>query len=257
MGVQTERSVVIFGIEIANLSSQEAIADIEKFIREWQGGAHSIFIVNAHTLNLAYGYPAYRDVISSAHVVLADGTGVRWAAQMRGVRLKDNLVGTDLIPKLFDGTADRGYRYFLLGADVETIKRAAEYSVAAYPGWDLAGFHHGYFGQDETAQLIEAINASRPHFLLVGMGQPKQEYWINAHLDELQVPVCVGVGGLFDHWGGNLKRAPPWVRRQGFEWLQLLLQQPYKWRRYILGNPKFVMRIVRELPRDRLQQRKG
>ena len=256
MGAQTEGSVVILGIQIANLSSQEAITDIEKIIREWDGRAHGIFIVNAHTLNLAHEYPAYRDVINSAHVVLADGTGARWAARMQGVRLKDNLVGTDLTPQLFNVTAGRGYRYFLLGADPEIIGRAAKYSADAYPGWDLAGFHHGYFGQDETAQIIEAINVSRPHLLLVGMGNPKQENWINAHLRELQVPVCIGVGGLFDHWGGNLKRAPLWVRRQGFEWLQLLLQQPHKWRRYILGNPKFVMRIVRELLWDRLQRRK-
>lgn len=99
--------------------------------------------------------------------------------------------------------------------------------------------------------MIEKINVARPDLLLVGMGNPRQEYWIHAHKAKLRVPVCIGVGGLFDHWAGNLKRAPLWVRRQGFEWLQILLQQPFKWRRYLVGNPKFLIRIVQQLPRDR------
>ena len=75
------------------------------------------------------------------------------------------------------------------------------------------------------------------------MGNPLQEQWIHDHRAALRVPVSIGVGGLFDHWGGNLRRAPLWVRRLGFEWLQILLQQPgRKWRRYLLGNPKFLAR---------------
>lgn len=84
-----------------------------------------------------------------------------------------------------------------------------------YPGWELAGFHHGYLSQDAVAAAIERINAARAHLLLVGMGNPLQELWIDRYRDRLQVPVSIGVGGLFDHWGGNLKRAPRWVRRHG------------------------------------------
>jgi N-acetylglucosaminyldiphosphoundecaprenol N-acetyl-beta-D-mannosaminyltransferase len=80
--------------------------------------------------------------------------------------------------------------------------------------------------------------------LLVGMGNPLQEQWIDRNLTRLHVPLCMGTGGLFDHWAGNIKRAPRWVRRLGCEWLQLLLQQPHKWRRYLLGNPAFLYRMA-------------
>ena len=172
-------------------------------------------------------------------------------SSVAGVRLKDNLVGTDLVPRLFEVTAGKNYRYYLLGAEADTIERATHTVSQQYPGWELAGFHHGYIAFKDTDEVIEKINVARPDLLLVGMGNPRQEYWIHAHKAKLRVPVCIGVGGLFDHWAGNLKRAPLWVRRQGFEWLQILLQQPFKWRRYLVGNPKFLIRIVQQLPRDR------
>lgn len=244
--------VSIFGVRITNLSRWEAVELLKGLIEEKQPyRAHSVFIVNAHTLNLAMDQGEYHSVLCSAYKVLGDGTGVRWAARLRGVRMKDNLVGTDLIPKLFEATAGRGYRYFLLGADENTVSRAARACSSAFPGWELAGFQHGYLSADDNRAVIEKVNAAQPHLLLVGMGNPKQEQWIHANQGALEVPVCIGVGGLFHHWAGDLKRAPAWVRKQGFEWLQLLLQQPHKWRRYLLGNPLFLMRIARETRSDR------
>lgn len=249
--MRSDLDISILGVRISNFSQAEAIALIEGLMLE-RCETRAIFIVNAHTLNLAAEDPQYREVLNSASEVLADGTGTRWAARLRGVRLKDNLVGTDLVPRLFEVTGGKHYRYFLLGAGADTIERAAHTVSRKYPGWDLAGFHHGYIAPKDTDELIEEINTAHPDLLLVGMGNPRQECWIHAHRATLRVPVCIGVGGLFDHWAGDLKRAPLWVRRQGLEWLQILLQQPHKWRRYLLGNPKFLLRIVQQLPRDRL-----
>jgi N-acetylglucosaminyldiphosphoundecaprenol N-acetyl-beta-D-mannosaminyltransferase len=241
------------GVTLANASMQEAIDVIEALVRAPDAASHGIYIVNAHALNLAAESESYRTALNAAHCVFGDGTGVRWAARVRGVQVKANLVGTDLVPELFRRTAGRGYRYYMLGADAATIERAAQTCARAFPGWSLAGFHHGYVNDDESAALaaIDRINAAGTHMLLVGMGNPLQELWIHRHLHRLRVPVSIGVGGLFDHWGGNLKRAPAWVRRRGIEWVQLLLQQPHKWRRYLLGNPKFVMRMLRSAAVER------
>jgi N-acetylglucosaminyldiphosphoundecaprenol N-acetyl-beta-D-mannosaminyltransferase len=185
--------------------------------------------------------------LNSAFRVFGDGTGVRWAARAQGIRLYDNLVGTDLVPEFFAATAGEGFRYFLLGATASTIQRAAATAENRFPGWELAGCHHGYVQEDSAAkEVIEQINASGADVLLVGMGNPLQEMWIHRHLNELRVPLAIGVGGLFDHWAGNIQRAPKWVRKLGYEWLQLLLQQPHKWRRYLLGNPKFVYRMLKD-----------
>lgn len=238
--------VSILGVRIANLSEHEAVNLIEGLLQTRAVCTRAIYIANAHTLNLASESRAYRDVLNGGYRVFADGRGARWAARIAGVRLKANLVGTDLVPALFQATAGRGYRYFLLGANSRTIERAAEACKRMHPGWIRAGFHHGYVSGDaETTALIDRINAERPHLLLVGMGNPLQEFWIHQHGHSLRVPVSIGVGGLFDHWAGNLKRAPQWVRDQGFEWFQILLQQPHKWRRYLIGNPKFLMRVLR------------
>jgi len=234
----------VLGVRIANLTQSEAIEQIESVVRSGDGASRGLYIVNAHTLNLAFEDRAYRSVLNGGYAVYGDGTGVRWAARARGVRMRDNLVGTDLVPALFERTAGREYRYFLLGSTEETIERAAAYAEQRFPGWNLAGYHHGYV-IDDSAAAIEKINEARPHVLLVGMGNPLQERWIHDHIHELRVPLAIGVGGLFDHWGGTLERAPLWVRRLGVEWLQILLQQPHKWRRYLVGNWKFLARVPR------------
>ena len=145
-------------------------------------------------------------------------------------------------------TAGRGYSYFLLGADAATIRVAADYACRAFPGWRQAGFHHGYLADPSiTSAAIDEINAARPDVLLVGMGNPIQEQWIQRHLPELCVPACLGIGGLFDYWAGNVSRAPQWLRRFGHEWLWRLFQQPrLKARRYLIGNPLFLSRVIGE-----------
>ena len=245
--------VSILGVRITNASRTHAIALIESLIRSGERRSLPIFLANAHTLNLAAADAEYRRVLNGGFRVFADGTGARWAARMRGVRLVDNLVGTDLIPALFHATAGRGYRYFLLGSDAAAIDRAAQTCVRKFPGWQLAGFHHGYFAAQNTADVIAQVNAARPDLLLVGMGNPLQEHWIHRHRHLLEVPVAIGVGGLFGYWSGDLQRAPAWVRRAGIEWVRILLGQPHKWRRYLLGNPLFLYRMLRDLPGERIR----
>lgn len=235
----------VLDVDVADMTMDEALAMIEQLLDRGAGRAHSIYFVNAHTLNLACDDSEFRRVLGRASYVFGDGTGVRWASRiLYGHPPKDNVNGTDLTPLLFRRSAGRGYRYFLLGNTEERIARAAEYAKQQFSGWTLAGYHHGYLGPDDHGRVIEEINAAQPHLLLVGMGNPVQERWIDQHLSRLTVPVCMGTGGLFDYWSGNLDRAPAWVRSIGQEWLHLLLRQPHKFRRYVVGNPKFLARVT-------------
>ncbi len=114
------------------------------------------------------------------------------------------------------------------------------------------GFHHGYLDKENDSNVVREINTARPHVLFVAMGNPIQEKWIHSHLNDLEVPLCLGVGGLFKFWSGDIVRAPQWVRRLGLEWVHRLLNEPTtKWRRYILGNPAFLFRVARDRRRDR------
>lgn len=238
----------ILGVGILSVTRKAAIELIEEAICRRDSQAASVFFVNAHTLNLAAADPSYRAVLNTAGFVFADGTGVRWAARLRGVRVLDNMVGTDFIPALFQETSGRGYSYFMLGADAPTVAVAADYARHTFPGWRQAGYHHGYLTDDVLASAaIEQINIAQPDVLLVGMGNPLQEQWINRNLSRLRVPVCMGIGGLFDYWAGNVSRAPRWLRRLGHEWLWRLYQQPaLKAHRYLIGNPLFLARVLRE-----------
>jgi N-acetylglucosaminyldiphosphoundecaprenol N-acetyl-beta-D-mannosaminyltransferase len=235
--------VSILGVTVSNASKAEAYDAMADLVNGSNGS--SIFLVNAHTLNLAVENPHYQAALNTATYVYGDGTGVRWAAKWRGVKIKDNLVGTDLLPEFFHATAYQGYRYFLLGADQQTIERAAQTVKSRFHGWELVGYHHGYLTDELLNQsAIAKINAAQPHLLLVAMGNPLQEQWICAHRDQLQVSLSIGVGGLFDYWGGNLIRAPRGFRKWGFEWLYILCKQPHKWQRYIIGNVKFLFRMM-------------
>ncbi len=242
----SERDVPILGVPISDWTMEEALAWVESLLVAGGGPTHPVFFANAHTLNLACEDPGYREVLCSAERVFGDGTGVRWAARiLHGHRLRDNVNGTDLVPELFRRFAGRGFRYYLLGASEAANARAAAHAREAFPGWELAGHHHGYLDDAGSQAAIERINAVKPHLLMVGMGNPLQERWLARHREQLDVRVCMGTGGLFDYWAGDLDRAPAWVRRLGFEWLHLLRRQPAKARRYVLGNPVFLARLIR------------
>jgi N-acetylglucosaminyldiphosphoundecaprenol N-acetyl-beta-D-mannosaminyltransferase len=182
---------------------------------------------------------------------------VGWAARWQGQPFTHNHVGTDLIPRQCSLGQAWGLRVFLLGGLAGIAERAGAALSARFPGIHIAGCHHGYVGPQDDERVCRAINAARPHLILVAMGNPLQEVWIDRNLDRLERGVAVGVGGLFDHLAGNLRRAPQWVRSAGCEWMQILLQQPYKWRRYVLGNPVFIYRMTLGRPRTATRGLRG
>src|SRR6056297_952319 len=167
----------------------------------------TLFFANAHTLNLAFGDTRFRSALCSADMVFGDGTGVRWAAKWRGLPMCDNVNGTDLTPRLLATAGPRRRSYFLLGADASTIEKAAHRAASDFPDWDQVGFHHGYLSSPQsTDALIDRINQAAPDLLLVGMGNPLQELWIHRYRARIRAKVCMGVGGLFDFWSGNVSR---------------------------------------------------
>ena len=248
-----KRRVSVLGVQITDVTRRAAIELMERPLRAVEHQCQALYIVNAHTLNLAADDPQYRDLLNQADIVFNDGTGVRWAARQRGIELRNNLNGTDLIPEFLAATGGRGYRYFMLGATPDTIRDAAVVARRQFSGWTLAGYHDGYVHEERGDAVIEQINAARVDLLLVGMGNPIQERWIHRHRTRLNVSLAVGIGGLFDHWIDKPKRAPLWVRRAGCEWMHKLLKQPHKWRRYLLGNPIFLYRMTAALKQDLAQ----
>ena len=236
--------VTILGVTIDDLTFADAVAVLRAAAGDQR--PRTIYFANAHTLNGAAEAEDYRHILNGADFVFGDGTGVRWAARLQRHRMRANLNGTDLVPAFLQAAATDGLRVYLLGAKAAVVARTADVVRQRFPGWTLAGRHDGYFQVDALDDLVTEINEARPHLLLVAMGNPLQERWIQANRARLRVNLCVGVGGLFAYLSGDTSRAPSCMRRLGLEWLGVMVMQPRKAMRYLRGNPLFLWRVVRE-----------
>lgn len=236
----------IFGIDIVNTTMDEAVEWVLR--RCHAGDPAQLCFVNPDCLNIAYVDEDYKDVLHRAARVLPDGIGVHLACRMMGTSLVANVNGTDLFPKLCEAAAESGESLFLLGAKPGRAEETARRMAERFPGVRFAGARDGYFSTDEEEAVIEEINRSGADILLVAMGAPRQERWIARHADRLAPRVRMGVGGLFDYYSGQVKRAPIWVREIGMEWLWRTMQEPGRlWRRYFIGNPVFLWRVRRAM----------
>jgi exopolysaccharide biosynthesis WecB/TagA/CpsF family protein len=211
-----------------------------------------IAFVNADCLNLACRQKDYKQVLQhQTSIIFADGIGIRIACKMLKLRLLANVNGTDLFPALcaaIDAQPQHNISLYLLGAKPGIADKVAELMLQRYPNLQIAGCQHGYFAATQTMDIIENINKSGAHILLVAYGAPRQELWLAQYRDKLNPIICMGVGGLFDFYSGRIPRAPLWLRELGLEWLWRLLQEPGRmWRRYLIGNPLFLYRIRRQV----------
>ena len=208
-------------------------------------GRRRAYFVNAHCVNVRDRDPDYAAALERADILLPDGAGIEIAGRLTGDRLAANLNGTDLVPALLAEAARRGRRVFLLGARPGVAERAAARMAERLPGLRIAGTRDGYRGMSNPAELIAAINASEADIVLVAMGVPLQELWIDSFAHRLDAALCLGVGGAFDFLAGDVPRAPRPLRAARLEWAWRLAQEPLRLAdRYLRGNPLFLARAV-------------
>ncbi len=232
-------------VGISNVSMNEGIDLIDQAIA--RGVKQSFAFVNADCLNKATLDHAYARVLSRQEAVFADGSGISLAARIRGFRVRENVNGTDMFPLLCGRAAQKKHGIFLLGARPGIADATAKHMKKQYPELVISGTQDGYFAPEQTDTVIDTINRSGAKILLVAMGAPNQELWINKHLNKLNVNAAIGVGGLFDFFGGRIPRAPTWLRQLGCEWTYRLWQEPGRmWKRYLIGNLVFVLRAWRD-----------
>jgi len=231
-----------WGINIVNTTMTEALDWIEQRVQNNQKAL--IAFVNPACLNIAYTNQAYHQVLQNVDRILPDGIGIKIGCRLLNQSLLANINGTDLFPRLCERVADHSYSLYLLGGMDGVAEKAAITMQQRYPNLKIAGFHDGYFSDQQESSIIEMINNSGAAILLVGFGVPKQELWLASHRDQLNPIVCMGIGGLFDYYSGRIPRAPVWMREIGLEWSWRLIQEPSRmWKRYIIGNPLFLYRV--------------
>ena len=236
---ETLPSLPMLGLNIINTSAADTLDWIGKRMTCKRPTRVAFF--NAHCSNVAHTTPAYQQALADADAVLPDGSGVSLACRMKGVRLAANLNGTDLVPQLCARMARTGQAVYLLGGQPGVARAASEALKAAHPGLIIAGSRHGYFGPEAERGIVDEINASGADLLLVALGVPEQDLWLQRMAPRLATPVTMGVGGLFDFLAQRVPRAPAALRRLGLEWTYRLYQEPQRmWRRYLVGNFAFV-----------------
>lgn len=218
-----------------------------------------IMHVNVHAINMAQDDAAFRTILNDAPVVFCDGFGVRLGARILGHRVPPRFTLPDWGWDLAALSEQHGWTLFLLGDEPGVAEQAVLRFHERHPRLQVVGTFHGFFDKQpdttENAAVIAAINAVRPNILILGFGMPLQERWLAENWSQLDADVAITGGAAIRYIAGVTRRGPPWMTRFGLEWLARLVIEPRRlWRRYVLGNPRFLWLVVSQRLRDRTSQ---
>jgi N-acetylglucosaminyldiphosphoundecaprenol N-acetyl-beta-D-mannosaminyltransferase len=206
-------------------------------------GGGQIVTLNAEMTMAARADPALGAAIEAAELVIPDGAGVVWALSRQGHRVKRS-PGIELARRLLKHAASTGWRVALVGASPPVMERLLSRLQGELPGLRVVFNAHGYQGAEDWPGLERQLLAARPDLVLVALGVPRQETWIES-LSRPLPGLWMGVGGSFDVWAGVKKRAPDWMSALQIEWLYRLIKEPTRWRR-MLALPAFAWAVLRE-----------
>lgn len=240
--------IELLGVKIHNLTTEEALRVSQEFI--FSGRGHIICTPNVDDIIKARKDAEFRAIMNSADLSIPDGMGVICASRLLGKPLKGNVAGRLFLLKFCQLAAKEGYSIYFLGAAPGVALKAAKFLMQRYRGLRVAGTYspsYGFLiGEKEDRRVVKSIKTAKPQALFVAFGSPRQEKWIKSHLEELQVPVCIGVGCAFDVIAGKVKESPKWMTRVGLEWLFRFTQEPKRlWRRYLIDDPCFFYLIAK------------
>lgn len=248
----------ILDLELDRVTVGAVMERIKGFIQ--QDTPHQIVTVNLQFVSVARKNREFAQLINQSDLVVADGMPLVWMSRLLPAPIPERITGQDLFSQCAALAAEKGYGVFLLGGAPGAAREAAAKLTTVYPGLRVTGTEHGRFPQRGPAEnqeaLVQALREFKPRFLFVGLGCPKQDFWIRDNMQHLGVPVCVGVGGTFDVFAGRLKRSPAWMQRCGVEWAFRLQQEPRRlWKRYLMQDLPTALRIFTSVFRSRFSPR--
>lgn len=236
--------MILMGVPIENLSMEEALDRIEQFVQIGRQleTTHQIATVNVDFLVKSMEDPELHELLQHADLCTADGMPLVWGSKLLGSPLKERVTGSDMVPLLAERAAETGMTLYFMGGSEGSTERAKDILTAKHPKLQVVGHSCPYWKHGEAFDeaILDDIRQAAPDILLVALGNPKQEWWIKEYGEAVGVPVMIGVGASLDFVAGNVKRAPKWMQRIGFEWLGRLVQEPKRlWRRYLVDVVKF------------------
>ena len=230
------------GSPVDSLSMDEALIRLQEFIQS--RSPHLVVAFNVPKLWRMQGDSRLKEIVESADLILPEpviALASRWCRNP----LKGYIGNDRLTLACLPLAAKEGIRLYFLGTRPSSLENMLNRLREQYPGIIITGSHHGYFADDEAESIAEHIRSCCPHFLFVGMGTPKQEYWMGTYGRTLGVPVVIGVGGTLDVLAGLKHDCPAWIRALGLEWLFRVIEDPRsKFKRYFVALPWFLRSLV-------------
>lgn len=238
------------------LSLGETVEEVEKLIVAGVPTQH--VVVNASKINLMEADCELAKIVNGCPLINADGASIVWAAKKLGIPLTERVTGIDLFQELVKLAVEKDYGIYLFGAKEEVVTKVKSIFEERYPGIRVVGYRNGYFTEADEPQIVADMAASYADMMFVAFSSPKKEYWVHKYLDQLGIPFVMGVGGSFDVVAGVTGRAPKWMQDHGLEWFYRFIQEPGRlWRRYIVGNAKFVKLTLKYKHAKKGEQRNG
>jgi len=221
---------------------ERVVEECRTFVRS--GSPHVVITAGPEFVMRVLRDPTLRRPMERADLITPDGIGIVLAARWRGTHLVGRVTGVELTERLLIEAEGAGWGVYLLGASDPSLQAALQTIRRRHPDLRVGG-RHGYFADDEEREILDGVAAFDPHILLVGLGQPRQEVFIDRVRDQLNIPLAMGIGGTIDILGGTVMRAPSWAQRLRLEWLYRLVREPRRLRRQ-LALPVFAWRAWRE-----------
>lgn len=238
----------VANVRISALTFDQALALIDDWISRHD--RQYVNVCTAHTILECYDRPELAAIINQAGMATPDGMPLVWLGRLHGYVI-ERVYGPDLMLAVCERGQDRGYRHFFYGGAEGVAEKLTERLRMRFPKMLVAGVYTPPFRPltaDEVRDVAAHINASDADIVWVGLGTPKQDFWVARFRPILNAPVLIAVGAAFDFHSGRVRQAPRWMQRAGLEWLFRLTQDPRRlWKRYLIGNPRFVYLVVRQL----------
>ena len=215
-----------------------------KWSEDWLANSETsgyITTVNVAILMMMRSDKTLTKFIENSALVVADGLPLIWLSKLLGRPLPERVAGIDLMQDMVRNAAETGKSVYLMGAKPGTVKKVAERFKIENPALILAGVDDGYYTKEQEAERVKNIRESGADLLVVAMGVPRQENFLNDNWDDLGVKLAIPVGGSFDVIAGETKRAPVWMQKTGMEWFYRMCQEPRRlFKRYLVTNTQFI-----------------
>jgi N-acetylglucosaminyldiphosphoundecaprenol N-acetyl-beta-D-mannosaminyltransferase len=237
------RKVNILNINVACVDVTDLLSLIEKWSLEEI--KRTITYVNAYCFSITRNDPEFCEILLESDLTYSDGISVVWAASLLNGCSLHKITGADWIDDFCFLATQKQLRIYILAGKSGIAEEAAKRLRIRFPNIQIVGTCDGYFYERSEEIILNEIEAQRPHIVFIGMGTPTQEKWIHANREKINAPVCWAVGALFDYVAGIEPRVPNWMNAIALEWFWRWMMDPIgKFKRYAIGNPEFIIRVL-------------